>query len=222
MGSGWSAWRGQASVALALVAAGLVVSPVACAADVAVAGLYAGRAVLVVDGAAPQTVKVGGRTREGVVLRAVGGDSVTLEHNGRVFVARLGEQVASTAGTAPTEVSLQADGGGHFFTGARINGVAVNALIDTGATLVSIGHRDALRLGIDYRAGTVGQSATANGMARIWRVRLDSLEVEGVRVLGVEAAVHESDLSVVLLGMSFLNRMDWRREGDRLLLKRRY
>jgi aspartyl protease family protein len=119
-------------------------------------------------------------------------------------------------------VSLQADGGGHFFTGARINGVAVNALIDTGATLVSIGHRDALRLGIDYRAGTVGQSATANGMARIWRVRLDSLEVEGVRVLGVEAAVHESDLSVVLLGMSFLNRMDWRREGDRLLLKRRY
>jgi len=41
-------------------------------------------------------------------------------------------------------------------------------------------------------------------------------------MLGVDAAVHETDLPVVLLGMSFLNRMDWRREGDRLLLKKRY
>ncbi|MER2555806.1 MAG: TIGR02281 family clan AA aspartic protease [Thauera sp.] len=178
--------------------------------------------VLVVDGGAPQTVRVGGRTREGIVVRAVGADSATLEHEGRVFVARLGEQVASSAGTVAEEVSLQADGGGHFFTGARINGVTVNALVDTGATFVAIGRSDALRLGIDYRAGAVGQSATANGMAKIWKVRLDSLELEGVRVLGVDAAVHETDLPVVLLGMSFMNRMDWRRDGDRLLLKRRY
>jgi aspartyl protease family protein len=208
--------------ALLLLLTGLGAAPAATGADVAVAGLYAGRAVLVVDGGAPQTVRVGGRTREGIVVRAVGADSATLEHEGRVFVARLGEQVASSAGTVAEEVSLQADGGGHFFTGARINGVTVNALVDTGATFVAIGRSDALRLGIDYRAGAVGQSATANGMAKIWKVRLDSLELEGVRVLGVDAAVHETDLPVVLLGMSFMNRMDWRRDGDRLLLKRRY
>lgn len=214
---GWKAkGLGMVAIAAALGAGA------AQAADVAVAGLFPGRAVLVVDGGAPQTVRVGGRTREGIVLKAVSAEAATLEHDGRVFVARLGEQVASSAGTAASEISLQADGGGHFFTSARINGVAVNALVDTGATLVSMGRNEAVRLGIDYRSGTMGRSATANGLATIWKVRLDAVELDGVRLLGVDAAVHETDLPVVLLGMSFLNRMDWRREGDRLLLKKRY
>ncbi len=184
---GMDGWK-AASVGVLVIAAGLGAGA-AYAADVAVAGLFAGRAVLVVDGGAPQTVKVGARTREGIVLRAATSEAATLEHDG---------------------------------TGARINGVAVNALVDTGATLVAMGRSDALRLGIDYRAGTMGQSATANGLATIWKVRLDAVELGGVRMLGVDAAVHETDLPVVLLGMSFLNRMDWRREGDRLLLKKRY
>ncbi len=214
---GWKAKElGMVAIAAALGAGA------AQAADVAVAGLFPGRAVLVVDGGAPQTVRVGGRTREGIVLKAASAEAATLEHDGRVFVARLGEQVASSAGTAASEISLQADGGGHFFTSARINGVAVNALVDTGATLVSMGRNEAVRLGIDYRSGTMGRSATANGLATIWKVRLDAVELDGVRLLGVDAAVHETDLPVVLLGMSFLNRMDWRREGDRLLLKKRY
>lgn len=214
---GWKAkGLGMVAIAAALGAGA------AQAADVAVAGLFPGRAVLVVDGGAPQTVRVGGRTREGIVLKAASAEAATLEHDGRVFVARLGDQVASSAGTAASEISLQADGGGHFFTSARINGVAVNALVDTGATLVSMGRNEAVRLGIDYRSGTMGRSATANGLATIWKVRLDAVELDGVRLLGVDAAVHETDLPVVLLGMSFLNRMDWRREGDRLLLKKRY
>jgi len=214
---GWKAkGLGMVAIAAALGAGA------AQAADVAVAGLFPGRAVLVVDGGAPQTVRVGGRTREGIVLKAATSEAATLEHAGRVFVARLGEQVASSAGTPASEISLQADGGGHFFTGARINGVTVDALVDTGATLVAMGRNEAVRLGIDYRAGTRGQSATANGLATIWKVRLDAVELGGVRLLGVDAAVHETDLPVVLLGMSFLNRMDWRREGDRLLLKKRY
>lgn len=213
----WKAGAGRVLVIAATLGGGA-----AQAADVAVAGLFPGRAVLVVDGGPPQTVKVGGRTREGILLKAATSEAVTLEHAGRVFVARLGEQVASSAGTPASEISLQADGGGHFFTGARINGVAVDALVDTGATLVAMGRNEAVRLGIDYRAGTRGQSATANGLATIWKVTLDAVELGGVRLLSVDAAVHETDLPVVLLGMSFLNRMDWRREGDRLLLKKRY
>ena len=213
----WKAGAGRVLVMAATLGGGA-----AQAADVAVAGLFPGRAVLVVDGGPPQTVKVGGRTRDGILLKAATSEAATLEHAGRVFVARLGEQVAISAGTPASEISLQADGGGHFFTGARINGVAVDALVDTGATLVAMGRNEAVRLGIDYRAGTRGQSATANGLATIWKVRLDAVELGGVRLLGVDAAVHETDLPVVLLGMSFLNRMDWRREGDRLLLKKRY
>ena len=210
---GWKAkGLGMVAIAAALGAGA------AQAADVAVAGLFPGRAVLMVDGGAPQTVRVGGRTREGIVLTAASAEAATLEHDGRVFVARLGEQVASSAGTAASEISLQADGGGHFFTSARINGVAVNALVDTGATLVSMGRNEAVRLGIDYRSGTMGRSATANGLATIWKVRLDAVELDGVRLLGVDAAVHETDLPVVLLGMSFLGRVEMKQQGNQLLL----
>ncbi len=92
----------------------------------------------------------------------------------------------------------------------------------TGATLVSMGRNEAVRLGIDYRSGTIGPERHRKRTGDDLEVRLDAVELDGVRLLGVDAAVHGTDLPVVLLGMSFLNRMDWRREGDRLLLKKRY
>ena len=117
---------------------------------------------------------------------------------------------------------LQADSRGHFVTAGRVNGVGAQFLIDTGATLVSIGRRDAERAGLDYRKGTVAQSSTANGIVRVWRLQIDSLEVGGLAFHNVDAAVHEKDLPVNLLGMSFLNRTQWQREGDKLILQKRY
>ncbi|MDR2014523.1 MAG: retroviral-like aspartic protease family protein [Azoarcus sp.] len=38
----------------------------------------------------------------------------------------------------------------------------------------------------------------------------------------VEASVHEHDMPIALLGMSFLNRMEMKREGATLTLKKRY
>lgn len=190
--------------------------------DVAVAGVFASKAVLVIDGGAPQTVAVGRQTREGVRVKGVNGDSVTIEHAGRSFVARVGDRVANAGGTSLSEISLLADGGGHFFTEARINGGPVRVVVDTGATFVSMGRNEAARLGIDYQSGVVGQSATANGLVRVWKVKLDTVELRGLRLHGVDAAVHDSELPVVLLGMSFMNRMDWRREGNTLMLRKRY
>lgn len=65
-------------------------------------------------------------------------------------------------------------------------------------------------------------STTANGTVRVWRHKLDMLEIGPLSVRNVDVVVHEQDLPIVLLGMSFLNRMDWRQEGDKLLLKKRY
>jgi aspartyl protease family protein len=205
-----------------LLGGGLCFAPFASALDVAVAGAFGSKAVLVVDGGAPQTVGVNQSTREGVRLRGLEGQTATLEHEGRVFQVRVGEHAASVPGASTGEASLVADGGGHFVADATINGRGVRVLVDTGATVVALGRNEAVRLGIDYRLGQPGQSETANGTARVWRLKLDSIELKGMRLYGIEAAVHESELPYVLLGMSFLSRMDWRREGDRLLLKKRY
>lgn len=206
----------------ALLLGGVCLASPALALDVVMAGALGNKAVLVVDGAVPQTIRVNEATREGVRLRALAGQTATLEHDGRTFQLRVGEHAASAPGASVAEASLVSDGGGHFFADASVNGRSVRVLVDTGATLVALGRNEAVRLGIDYRSGQPGQSETANGTARVWRVKLDSVELKGMRLYGIEAAVHESELPYVLLGMSFLGRMDWRREGDRLLLKKRY
>jgi len=64
---------------------------------------------------------------------------------------------------------------------------------------------------------------TANGVAAAYRVKLDTVRVGDLTVNNVDAVVMEGDsLPVALLGMSFLNRMDIRREGQIMTLTKRY
>ncbi|MNJ70419.1 hypothetical protein D3C77_668750 [compost metagenome] len=94
-------------------------------------------------------------------------------------------------------------------------------LVDTGATSVAINENQARRLGIDYRAA--GQPLlvnTASGTAKAWRVRLNSVKVGAIDVLGVEAVVLEGESpSEALLGMSFLGRVSWREDQGVLRLE---
>jgi aspartyl protease family protein len=103
-----------------------------------------------------------------------------------------------------------------------VNGISVRFLVDTGATSVLLSAADARSIGIDYRAGRRGLASTANGTMPVWGVRLDSLRVGDITLNNVEAVVAEGPRQVALLGMSFLNRTQMNRDGDRLTLTRRY
>ncbi len=64
---------------------------------------------------------------------------------------------------------------------------------------------------------------TANGTTSGYLVKLDTVKVGSVTLHGVDAVVMEGrGLGSPLLGMSFLNRMDMKREGDIMTLTRRY
>lgn len=201
----------------------LCLSLAAYAADVGVAGIFPGKALLVIDGGAPRLVAVGQKTAEGVRVVAIEGESVTLDVNGQKRLLRMGQSVVSqqSAGDA-AEVKLAADARGHFVTQGAVNGQVVRFLVDTGATMVSLGAADATRIGIDWRKGQPGVAQTANGQARAWKVRLDTVRIGEIVVHGVDGIVHEADLPVALLGMSFLSRMDIRNEGSTMTLKKKY
>lgn len=196
----------------------------AFAAEIELAGLFGNKAVLVVDGGTPKTLGVGERTREGLKLVEISGTTATVELDGRLQRLVLGaapvHAIQPPRGEAGT--SLVADARGHYFSSGSINAAPVRFLVDTGASMVSIGASDARRAGIDFRRGVEGTSVTASGPARVWRVRLDSVRLGDVVLNGVDGLVHENDLPFALLGMSFLSRMDMQREGDRLVLRRRY
>jgi len=55
-----------------------------------------------------------------------------------------------------------------------------------------------------------------------WGVTLDSVRLKGVQVHGVDAVVTPANMGVVLLGNSFLNRFTMTRNGDQMVLERRY
>jgi aspartyl protease family protein len=98
----------------------------------------------------------------------------------------------------------------------------VRFLIDTGATMITLPARDALRLGIDYRKGQRGLSNTANGTVSVYRVNLDTVRLGDIELQSVDAVIIEGGLDTALLGMSFLNRVEMKREGSTMTLTRRF
>ena len=194
------------------------------ATDVSVVGLFGDKALITVNGGAQKLLKVGDKTPEGIKLINANSNQATLEIDGKKQILSLGEGV-STGGVqehGKASVSLAADAQGHFITNGTINGSATRFLVDTGATAVSMSSAEAKRLGIAYLNGTKGLSSTANGVAQVYRVSLNTVKVGDISLNGVEGVVHESAMPIVLLGMSFLNRVNMKREGDRMELTKRF
>ena len=193
------------------------------AADVGLAGLFPGKALLTINGGPPRIVAVGARSAEGVKVLSVAGETATLEIDGQRRVLRVGQNVAAQpSGTGPATLVLTADGGGHFMTSGTINGSSVRFIVDTGASFISLGASDARRIGIDAARGEPGVANTANGPASVRRVKLDTVRVGEIVLNNVDALVHQQDMPFALLGMSFLNRMEMQRNGETMTLRKRY
>ncbi|HYW58103.1 MAG TPA: retropepsin-like aspartic protease [Polaromonas sp.] len=215
---------------LALWLTGLAcLTPAAWAQSVALAGMLGNKALLVVNGAAPKSVAAG-QTHMDVKVISTSGDQAVLELNGKRHTLRVGDAPVSVgagggAGGGSgkgTRIVLTAGTGGHFMTQGQINGNAVQFLVDTGATSISMTAADAERLGVNYRTGTRVQLSTANGVIEGWRVTLDSVRVGDVEVFGVAAVVANREMPFLLLGNSFLTRFQMIRENDQLTLIKRF
>jgi clan AA aspartic protease (TIGR02281 family) len=107
------------------------------------------------------------------------------------------------------ELVYRADGRGHFYLDAEVNGTPVHFLVDTGATLVSLSPQDARAIGLaPDELNFSAVMSTANGTARAAPLRLRSLRLGQLEVEDVPAVVMEQPMGVSLLGLSFLNRLD--------------
>jgi aspartyl protease family protein len=110
---------------------------------------------------------------------------------------------------ADRTVELRAGSNGHFHTIAHINGRPVEVMVDTGASMVALTWEDAQRAGIFLRNSDFTQRVgTANGVARVAIVTLDTVAIDDITVRHVRAAVSEpGNLDTTLLGMSFLSQL---------------
>ncbi|HEY4066797.1 MAG TPA: retropepsin-like aspartic protease [Burkholderiaceae bacterium] len=207
-----------------IAAAVLLAAAPAFAQSVSMSGSLGSKALLVIDGA-PRTV-ASGETVLGVKLVSVSGSDAVVEVKGkRVTLAMGGAQV--NLGGVPSEgggskIVLSAGSGGHFFTTGTINGHSVRFVVDTGATLVSMGADQARELGVDYTKGQRGIAGTANGQMVAYKVKLASVRVGDVQLYDVDGLVSQQPMEVILLGNSFLSRFQMARDNDTMTLTKRY
>lgn len=195
----------------------------AWAQEITVLGLFTGKVVLNIDGER-RVLAIGERSPEGVRLLAADSDGAELEVGGKRQRYSLGMHIGSNYQAAQkAEVQIWPDASGMFMTSGTINGYTVEFMVDTGATLVSINGEQARRLGIDYRReGKPALVETASGRERAYQVLLDSVSVGALKIHNVPAVVLDGNLpSTILLGMSFLGRMEMeRRSGALVLIKK--
>ena len=205
----------------------LTAAAAAGGADININGIVGSKALVVIDGGKPRWLASGETTAEGVKLISVSGQSAVVEFGGKRQTLTMGQNERLSGGASASagtqSVTLSAGRGGHFVANGSINGVAVQFLVDTGASFISFGSTEAKRFGIDYLNGQKSFSSTANGVVPTYRVKLDEVKVGDITLNNVDGMVHVGDnLPVVLLGNSFLNRMEMKRDGEKMVLTKRF
>jgi aspartyl protease family protein len=146
-----------------------------------------------------------------------------LDGSGKATMVATARPVAAPAANpaAGRTVTLHSDRRGHFQVDARVDGRAIDFMVDTGASVIALRESAAARLGIhpavrDYTA----KASTANGVVKAAPVMLNRVDVNGITVRDVQAFVMPDEgLSTNLLGMSFLSRVKWTHERGRLVLE---
>ena len=96
---------------------------------------------------------------------------------------------------------------GYYYLTATINGTPLRFVVDTGATDMVLTRADAEAAGLSPDSlNYLGRASTANGEVRTAYVRLDEVELGGVRDTDVPAVVNEGEMRQSLLGMGYLQR----------------
>lgn len=119
--------------------------------------------------------------------------------------------VAGALGTVVMERSHDQ----HFYVEGAINGYPVTFLVDTGASLVSVSHDLADKIGLPAGAPAIFNTAAGRAVGRIVpeaNVRVGEIRVDGIRV-GIGDSEH------ALLGQNFLNKVEMTQGANRMILR---
>lgn len=181
-----------------------------------VVGLFKDKAILTIDGK-QRLLKAGKTSPEGVLLISANSKEAIIEVAGEQRTLKLGEHISSEfkQSTERKSITIAPSAYGMYFVSGSINDFQVDFVVDTGATVISMNRKEAKRIGLNYKIdGEESESYTASGIAKVYIVNLKKVKVGDIEIRDVRASVHDSDHpAVILLGNSFLSKLDLQREG---------
>ena len=116
------------------------------------------------------------------------------------------------------ELRIAMSGDGHFYADGQINGRDVRFLIDSGATVTTIGPDTAREAGV-AATGERAMVDTANGIAQVDRGRVGRLTIGPIERHDFAVFIARADETNVI-GMNFLSTLSrWSVEGRTLVLR---
>lgn len=106
------------------------------------------------------------------------------------------------------EIPMQRDG--HYWLDMHVSNYDVQFIVDTGATLVTLSYADAEKMNLYLNKSDFNIPVnTAGGVIKMAEINIDRISYGVIDVYDVKALVAQKGmLSVSLLGMNFLNRLD--------------
>ena len=131
---------------------------------------------------------------------------------------RLKAEATGAPVVAGQEIRIPMAIDGHFWVQGSVNGIPVKFLVDSGATMTTIGRDTAAAAGVPVSANRNQIVRTGNGMVRVASGRAETLAIGPIERagIGLHIADHE-DLNV--LGMNYLSSLSrWGVEGRWLIL----
>jgi aspartyl protease family protein len=193
------------------------------ATEIMVLGLFKNRAIVKIDGK-QRSLKKGKKSPEGVMLISADSEIAILEVDGKQQEFKLGRHVSTSFKKKKQAEAKIMSVNGMYSTAGFINGQQVHFLVDTGATWIAMNSHQARRLGINFRfLGKQSSVSTANGVVPIYRIMLEKVRVGEIELWNVESGVLVGNSpSEVLLGNSFLNRVEMQRQGQVMLLRQKF
>lgn len=158
----------------------------------------------------------------GGFLTAVGGIPASFEPPSGL------ERSAFAVSSSPQRTQIDTDAigiprstDGLFYTNATTDEASIRFVIDTGATHVVLSHADARKLGNTILKRRTGKIQTAGGSIDVDWVIIGRIEVAGVALQDLEAAVPRNDIAISLLGQNALAQFSQLQiDGDNLVLLR--
>ena len=128
------------------------------------------------------------------------------------------QNIVTTVNGYQKEVVLQRNSYGHYVSSGTINGHRVTFLLDTGASDIAIPESVANR--IELSKGRTIVVKTANGNAKAYRTRLDSVALGEIKLHDLNATILPNITGdEVLLGMNFLKHFEMIQKGRSLTIR---
>ena len=116
------------------------------------------------------------------------------------------------------ELSLHTGEGGNYFTAAQINGHAVNVMVDTGASFVSI--PESLQAKLELPMGRPMTFTTASDKYPSHGTTIHSLVLGPIQLKDIDGDLNpRSPDGRILLGMSALKNLEMAQKGNTLTLR---